>query len=109
MAGHRAMKEAATEAVSLVAETSNRRRFRVMVRCKASPEPSSMSNWLIFQLLALATVPAAYDMARDRGRSTTAWLWMASIFGPLALLVLLVLGKRDCETIRPYPPSNSTK
>jgi hypothetical protein len=68
-----------------------------------------MSNWLIFQLLALATVPAAYDMARDRGRSSTAWLWIASIFGPLALLALLVLGKRDSETIRPYPPSNSTK
>jgi hypothetical protein len=39
-------------------------------------------------------MPAAYDMARDRGRSTEAWLGTAMIFGPLALLALLILGKR---------------
>lgn len=59
-----------------------------------------MPNWLIFQLLAIATMPAAYDMAHDRGRSRKAWLYAASIFGPLALLALLVLGKRDSEAIR---------
>ena len=53
-----------------------------------------MPGWLIFQLLAIATMPAAYDMARDRGRSTEAWLGTAMIFGPLALLALLILGKR---------------
>jgi hypothetical protein len=30
----------------------------------------------------------------DRGRSTKAWLDMAMIFGPLALLALLLLGQR---------------
>jgi hypothetical protein len=56
-----------------------------------------MSTWLIFQLFAIATMPAAYDMARDRGRSTNAWLNAAMIFGPLALLALLVLGKRNTQ------------
>jgi len=56
-----------------------------------------MPNWLIFQLLAIATMPAAYDMARERCRSTKAWLSAALIFGPLALLALLILGKRDSE------------
>ncbi|MBR0826731.1 hypothetical protein JQ596_14370 [Bradyrhizobium manausense] len=51
-----------------------------------------MPTWLIFQLWALACMPAAFDMARDRGRSTKAWLIMALVFGPLALLVLLALG-----------------
>ena len=59
-----------------------------------------MPNWLILQLLAIATMRAAYDMARDRGRSPRAWLYAALIFGPLALLALLVLGKRDREAIR---------
>ena len=56
-----------------------------------------MSTWLIFQLFALASMPAAYDMARDRGRSTNAWLNAAMIFGPLALLALLLLGKRNAQ------------
>jgi hypothetical protein len=43
-----------------------------------------MPNWPIFQLLAIATMPTAYDMARDLGRSTKAWLSLALIFGPLA-------------------------
>ena len=51
-----------------------------------------MPAWLIFQLFAIACLPAAYDMARDRGRSTTAWLSTALIFGPFALLALLILG-----------------
>ena len=59
-----------------------------------------MSMWLTFQLLAMASMPAAYDMARDRGRSTRAWLETALIFGPLALLALLILGKRDSAANR---------
>jgi hypothetical protein len=62
-----------------------------------------MPNWLIVQLLAMATMPAAYDMARDRGRSTKAWLSVALIFGPLALLALLILGKRNSEAVRTAP------
>ena len=56
-----------------------------------------MSMWLIIQLVLIASMPAAYDMARHRRRSTTLWLNIALIFGPLALLALLVLGKRDNE------------
>jgi hypothetical protein len=59
-----------------------------------------MPMWLIIQLVSIASMPAAYDMARDRGRSTRAWLDIALIFGPLALLALLVLGKRGSEAIR---------
>ena len=62
-----------------------------------------MPSWLTFQLLAMTTMPAAYDMARDRGRSTKAWLSVALIFGPLALLALLILGKRNSEAVRPAP------
>ena len=63
-----------------------------------------MPNWLIFQLLAVATMPVAWDMARDRGRSAKAWLYAAAIFGPLALLALLILGKRDSEAYGHRPP-----
>ncbi len=59
-----------------------------------------MSMWLIVQLVSIASMPAAYDMARDRDRSPRAWLYLALIFGPLVLPALLVLGKRDGEAIR---------
>lgn len=59
-----------------------------------------MPMWLILQLVAIAAMPAAYDMARDRGRSPRAWLYVALIFGPLALVALLVLGRRDSEAPR---------
>jgi hypothetical protein len=59
-----------------------------------------MPMWLIIQLVSIASMPAAYDMARDRGRWTRVWLDIALIFGPLALLVL---GKRDSEAIRTVP------
>jgi hypothetical protein len=62
-----------------------------------------MPMWLILQLVSIASMPAAYDMARDRGRSPRAWLNIALIFGPLALLALLVLGKRHSEAIRTAP------
>jgi hypothetical protein len=52
-----------------------------------------MPTWLIFQLFAMACMPAAYDMARERGRSTYTWLWTTLIFGPFALLALLLLGR----------------
>jgi hypothetical protein len=53
-----------------------------------------MSASLIFAIVSIASMPVTYDMARDRGRSTEVWLGTASIFGPLALLALLILGKR---------------
>ena len=62
-----------------------------------------MPMWLIVQLVSIAAMPAAYDMARDRGRSTTAWLNIALIFGPLALLALLVVGKRNSDAAGTVP------
>ena len=53
-----------------------------------------MSASLVIALISVASMPAAYDMARNRGRSTEAWLGTAMMFGPLALLALLALGKR---------------
>ena len=47
---------------------------------------------LALTIICLASMPAAYDMARDRGRSTYAWLNWAMLFGPRALLALVVLG-----------------
>jgi formate hydrogenlyase subunit 3/multisubunit Na+/H+ antiporter MnhD subunit len=55
--------------------------------------------WLIIQIVSVALMPVAYDMARHRGRSARAWLGITLIFGPLAVLALLVLGKRDSEAI----------
>jgi uncharacterized protein (TIGR03382 family) len=60
-----------------------------------------MSTWVIFQLFAMATMPAAFDMARNRGRSTYAWLNAAMIFGPFALLALLILGRRRAGKTSP--------
>jgi hypothetical protein len=62
-----------------------------------------MPMWLIIQLLSIASMPAVYDMAYDRGRSTRAWLYIALIIGPLALLALLILGKRDSKAKQPAP------
>jgi hypothetical protein len=68
-----------------------------------------MPMWLIIELVSIASMPAAYDMARDRGRSGRAWLDIALIFGPLALLALLVLGKRDGEAIRQCPEPGAVR
>jgi hypothetical protein len=62
-----------------------------------------MSSWLILQLISIASMPAVYDMARNRGRSTRAWLYIAVVVGPLAVLALLVLGARDAEAKQPAP------
>ena len=62
-----------------------------------------MPVWLIIQIVSMASMPAAYDMARDRGRSTTAWLNIALVFGPLALIALLILAKSNSEAIRTVP------
>lgn len=54
-----------------------------------------MPAWLILQLIAIAAMPAAYDMACDRGRSPRTWLNLTFVIGPLALLLLLALGRRN--------------
>jgi uncharacterized membrane protein YdjX (TVP38/TMEM64 family) len=66
----------------------------MLVEAKRKPR---MSMWLIFGLVSTASMLAAYAMARHRRRSTRVWLDIALIFGPLALLALLILGKRDNE------------
>jgi hypothetical protein len=54
-----------------------------------------MSAWLIIIALAsVASMPIAFRMARTRGRSSYLWLEAAMLFGPLALLALLILGDR---------------
>ena len=62
-----------------------------------------MPMWLMIQLVSIAAMPSVYGMARDRGRSTRAWLGTAVIFGPLVLLALFVLGKRNSELMRAVP------
>ena len=47
----------------------------------------------IFVVVSLASVPLAHHMARTRGRSHRTWFWIAILFGPLAPLMLLILGK----------------
>ena len=62
-----------------------------------------MPMWLIIQRVSIAAMPAVYDMARNRDRSTRAWLGTALIIGPLALMALLVLGRRNSDAIRTAP------
>jgi hypothetical protein len=50
--------------------------------------------WLVLQLLLLATIPLAAEMARDRRRSARSWAWAAVLIGPVAPLALLMLGAR---------------
>lgn len=53
-----------------------------------------MPAWLIITVVSIACMPLAYGMARDRQRSARAWLYATLIFGPFALLALLILGER---------------
>ena len=57
----------------------------------------STSIWIIlFVLPTIAVMMVSEDMARDRGRSVRAWVWIAAITGPLPLgpLALYLLGER---------------
>jgi hypothetical protein len=51
----------------------------------------------------MALMPLARHMALNRGRSTRAWLETTLVFEPLAILALLILGKRNREAIRTIP------
>jgi hypothetical protein len=48
--------------------------------------------WLIF-IVSLASIPLSTEMARERERSSRIWFWIAFFVGPLAPLVLLLLGQ----------------
>ena len=58
-----------------------------------------MDLWSIFIFIVFfALVPLATEMARERRRSRKLWFWIAFWVGPLAPIVLLVLGdRRDSE------------
>jgi hypothetical protein len=49
-------------------------------------------SWWVVQLLLLAPIPLAAEMARERRRSQRAWAWTAVLIGPLAPLLLAGLG-----------------
>jgi hypothetical protein len=54
-----------------------------------------MDVWTIFIfIVSIASIPLAAETARERGRSRRAWFWIAFIVGPLAPVVLFVLGER---------------
>jgi hypothetical protein len=56
---------------------------------------SQMDAWSIFIFIVfVASIPLATEMARERGRSRRLWLFVASIVGPLAAVMLLLLGDR---------------
>ncbi len=57
-----------------------------------------MGFWL-FVIISIGSIPLAGAIARERNRSQTRWLWIAVAVGPLAPLVLLILG----DTKRPAP------
>jgi hypothetical protein len=61
-----------------------------------------MDVWSFFLFIVFfASVPLATEMARERGRSRKLWVWIAFWVGPLAPIVLLVLGdRRDSEANR---------
>lgn len=50
-----------------------------------------MTFWVV-QLLLLATIPLAAEMARERNRSARAWAWVAVLIGPFAPVALLLVG-----------------
>jgi hypothetical protein len=71
------------------------------VRAKACPEVDRRSqseigdglmSWLIL-IVSIASIPLAVKMARERDRSPKVWFWIAFLVGPLAPLVLLMLGE----------------
>ena len=53
--------------------------------------------WWIVVIVSIGAIPLASHMAHARGRSPRAWAWTAVIIGPLAPLVLVILGKADDE------------
>ncbi|SFO66838.1 hypothetical protein SAMN05216330_10470 [Bradyrhizobium sp. Ghvi] len=58
-----------------------------------------MGFWL-FVIISIGSIPLAGAMARERSRSSRAWFWIAVVVGPLAPLMLLILGMRSA---RPRP------
>ena len=53
-----------------------------------------MAIWALIVLATVASMAIAESMARARGRSAKAWVWIAAIIGPLSPLALYALGNR---------------
>jgi hypothetical protein len=49
-------------------------------------------SWFIV-IVSLASIPLSAVMAEERERSPRAWAWTAVVVGPLAPLLLLLLGQ----------------
>jgi hypothetical protein len=49
-------------------------------------------EWWVFVVVMLGSIPLAGAMARERDRPSKRWLCIAVAVGPLAPLLLLVLG-----------------
>jgi hypothetical protein len=49
--------------------------------------------WWLILIVSLASIPLSAEMARERERSPRVWFWIAFLVGPLAPLVLLLLGQ----------------
>jgi len=50
--------------------------------------------WFVF-IISIASILACRKMAQERARSFRIWLWIAAFAGPLAPLVLLILGDAE--------------
>lgn len=53
-----------------------------------------MAIWALIVLVTIISMVMAERMARIRGRSARAWVWIAAIVGPLSPLALYALGTR---------------
>ena len=49
-------------------------------------------SWFIV-IVSLISIPLSAAMAQERERSARAWAWTAAAVGPLAPLLLLLLGQ----------------
>lgn len=63
-----------------------------------SGEGGSALGWIPF-ILVFATISGAIcrEMAESRGRRRDAWFWIGFLLGPLAILVLALIGKTQAQ------------
>jgi hypothetical protein len=57
-------------------------------------------EWWVFVIVMTGSIPLAGAMARERNRTSKTWLWIAVAVGPIAPLLLLVLGDRRSAPAR---------
>lgn len=54
--------------------------------------------FLIVLIVSIGALPLAANMARTRARSPKLWFWIAFLVGPLAPLLLVIMGRRRDAT-----------